>query len=477
MTEPNAEINKVDATPPPRLTHVKVTDLLDSFTHEINFPAAWPFTIIHGPNGVGKTRFLELIEAAMNLRQTQIMATPFSRLDLKFDDGTTFSFAKSTQIVKPDVTDDLEVDKTPETSCSVVLARPDGLPVSFKFGGNLLSKEFARWIHLNTTWQPIEGTPMWRDTTDGETITRTELYDRLRRSFERERQVRAAGRPIRRRRAAAPEEMQRFVRKVAAHLIETQRLLITQDSSPRDPWEARDERSYTRTVTQHSDHLRDQLAETVREHSRLSQQLDRTFPRRIIEEQGSGDVSEAEIRAIYEEQNELRARLARYSLIDAQDEVELPDDRLDQLSIRALRTYLGDSEQKLAVFNQLLQKVELFTEIMNSRLVRKNVSVNVSSGISVKSEPLGLEIPAESLSSGEQHELVLFYDLLFQTKPGSIVMIDEPEISLHVAWQTPFLADISRVALLSDLRFIVATHSPQIIDKWWGRTNELRVEA
>ena len=34
------------------------------------------------------------------------------------------------------------------------------------------------------------------------------------------------------------------------------------------------------------------------------------------------------------------------------------------------------------------------------------------------------------LSSGEQHELVLAYDLLFKVKEKSLVLIDEPELSL-----------------------------------------------
>ena len=88
----------------------------------------------------------------------------------------------------------------------------------------------------------------------------------------------------------------------------------------------------------------------------------------------------------------------------------------------------------------------------------------------------GLSLSPENLSSGEQHELVLLYDLLFNVEPGTLVLIDEPEISLHVGWQQKFLSDVSDIARLTSLRFVVATHSPQIIHKWWERATALGPE-
>ena len=76
----------------------------------------------------------------------------------------------------------------------------------------------------------------------------------------------------------------------------------------------------------------------------------------------------------------------------------------------------------------------------------------------------GTVLSATDLSSGEQHELVLFYELLFKVAPGSLVLIDEPEISLHVVWQEHFLKDVQDVTRLSDIDVIVATHSPDVID-------------
>jgi predicted ATP-binding protein involved in virulence len=77
------------------------------------------------------------------------------------------------------------------------------------------------------------------------------------------------------------------------------------------------------------------------------------------------------------------------------------------------------------------------------------------------------------LSSGEQHELILIYELLFKVKLNSLVLIDEPEISLHVGWQVDFLKDLQRVLRLVNIDILIATHAPSIIHERWDLTIEL----
>lgn len=51
-------------------------------------------------------------------------------------------------------------------------------------------------------------------------------------------------------------------------------------------------------------------------------------------------------------------------------------------------------------------------------------------------------------------------------------MIDEPELSLHVAWQKNFIGDLMKIIDLNKFDVILATHSPQLIGRW----NNLVVE-
>ena len=68
----------------------------------------------------------------------------------------------------------------------------------------------------------------------------------------------------------------------------------------------------------------------------------------------------------------------------------------------------------------------------------------------------------------------MFYNLLFHTEPGSIVIVDEPEISLHVSWQQRIGALFSDICRVRNIQIIVATHSPQIIHDMWDYAVELR---
>lgn len=67
------------------------------------------------------------------------------------------------------------------------------------------------------------------------------------------------------------------------------------------------------------------------------------------------------------------------------------------------------------------------------------------------------------LSSGEQQEVTLQFDQTFGAQRGGILLVDEPEISLHVDWQQRYLDDLEKVASARGFYCIVATHSPTIL--------------
>ena len=70
-----------------------------------------------------------------------------------------------------------------------------------------------------------------------------------------------------------------------------------------------------------------------------------------------------------------------------------------------------------------------------------------------------IPLSLSQLSSGEQHEVVLIYELIFNIKKGSLILIDEPEISLHVVWQQQFLSDLKKIMdINTDFTCIIATH-------------------
>lgn len=126
-------------------------------------------------------------------------------------------------------------------------------------------------------------------------------------------------------------------------------------------------------------------------------------------------------------------------------------------------------------YHPLAESVSIFLDIVNGTFVGKTIQVDAQRGIRAIL-PDGSTLNAEKLSSGETQLLLVLYRLLFNSAPGSLVILDEPEISLHVSWQqklSNLLADISR---LRDLQIVVATHSPHIVHDKWDRTEALRAE-
>ncbi|WP_122755222.1 ATP-binding protein [Pseudomonas viridiflava] len=66
------------------------------------------------------------------------------------------------------------------------------------------------------------------------------------------------------------------------------------------------------------------------------------------------------------------------------------------------------------------------------------------------------------LSSGERQIIIVLSYLYFVAKKGSIFIIDEPELSLHLAWQKEFVSAMLKLAP-ENCQIILASHSPEIV--------------
>lgn len=73
------------------------------------------------------------------------------------------------------------------------------------------------------------------------------------------------------------------------------------------------------------------------------------------------------------------------------------------------------------------------------------------------------EFGIEGLSSGEQQILSKVFILFTDGMKGHVILIDEPESSLHPSWQTRILPVLRRCSETNDCQIIVATQSPQVI--------------
>ena len=206
-----------------------------------------------------------------------------------------------------------------------------------------------------------------------------------------------------------------------------------------------------------------------------SQKLDQTFPKRIIENRSDLISDEANIRQRLRSLGEKRNELVGAGLIGETvgEPISPADDLSDENIRRILSIYVDDTETKISVFDDIYNKVRLFKVILNEHFFFKKIVTDQHSGISAYDIDNGIPLKLSELSSGVQHELVLIYELLFIVNDRAVILIDEPELSLHVGLQRRFVDDLRKIQELRNLQFVIATHSPQIIGEKWNLIEEL----
>lgn len=210
--------------------------------------------------------------------------------------------------------------------------------------------------------------------------------------------------------------------------------------------------------------LMKQITDSSNEYSSVANKLDSSYPKRLLTEtKGLKNVDE------YDKcLDEARPKFDKLRKYDLANITLLETGKYNDKYAEALKIYFEDFSKKYCVFQTLIEKFELFTKIINDHLNFKEIKISREKGIEViDSTKPDKKLELKSLSSGEKQEIVLFYELIFETNSELLLLIDEPEISLHIAWQKKFLNDLFAVVESSKIQVIVATHSPQIISNHW----------
>lgn len=145
------------------------------------------------------------------------------------------------------------------------------------------------------------------------------------------------------------------------------------------------------------------------------------------------------------------------------------------------RKYFLDNRQTLTALNneelvkeELLRRFNLwFSSLYYEKDPTKKSCFKEGNELKIKTSNNNI-LSIDKLSSGEINILTILFEIWFMTKPGAIVLIDEPEISLHIAWQQRLGEIIQEIVEnKKGVQVIMATHSPFIAA---GNT-DLLVEA
>ena len=148
---------------------------------------------------------------------------------------------------------------------------------------------------------------------------------------------------------------------------------------------------------------------------------------------------------------------------------------------------MGLSMEKMFIAVSDLTSFWIVTEVLSSHF-EKEIILDSYGKLRIVNH-LGEKLPTYSLSSGEKQLIFLYWKILSSMKRKNevnenVVIIDEPELSLHLSWQRNFLDNVVDILTSQkkfgeemaggyDVKLLVATHSPSILSNHYDLSYEL----
>ena len=127
-----------------------------------------------------------------------------------------------------------------------------------------------------------------------------------------------------------------------------------------------------------------------------------------------------------------------------------------------LDPYISSLELRLDALSSLQDRLQKLEYYLSKFFRNKKIEITTINGISIKSSN-GVELQLEQLSSGEKQMLYLLCRIMTFSNNSSLIIIDEPEISLNIKWQREFLGAVNSIIGDANIQIIIATHSIEMI--------------
>lgn len=408
------------------LTHLKIRQLFGRFDYDVHLMDGG-VSILTGPNGYGKSTILHILSSISSKKIYELFELEFRMIELFFEDG--YINRRRFRIEK----------KGNEFLI-------DGIHIS--------SKSFRKMLNMENHQMPKY---FWNNKSISlfdDNIEEKYFYNEINDSFfiEHFEEEAAKEKNTEEKLFAAINEISKLCGKT--RIISDQRLLKKINRNGEDGIED--------TISSLPHALKDIIEGVSSEYSVKANSLDSTYPKRLLSSRYG--ISEMQYRRQLTEAQIKFKKLREYKLA----EISLLEGGVyDERFADALKIYFEDFFSKYKVFENLIDQLDLFTSVINNRLRFKYIEISKEKGFVLIDETQGKELELEKLSSGEKQEILLFFDLIFNTDNYEVLLIDEPELSLHISWQQQFMDDLLKVTKMNNLQVIIATHSPQIIGNHW----------
>jgi hypothetical protein len=316
-----------------KIRNISIRGLFGTFDHHIPLFQQEPITIIHGPNGVGKTSILRLIYGSLWPAYSHLRHVPFQDLELNFENDVSL-------LVSPVATSDTEAPRMQEgrrrshrPPLLFRLRRAGEIEHEYTHSGTSQRGRLEHRLDLALPFLRRLGPDEWFDTNTDRMLTLEDVI-----------QVYGVDLPEEFRAPEEPDWLRDIQRTTPVHFIETQRLLYTRPLSRPHSHGLKQQSAVERCSAEFANHIKSTLARSAT----LSQSLERTFPARLISEEGPVPLTEKEIRTKLTDLDKRRSRLVEAGLLDPGLEPALPAKRFDETTQRVLAVYIRDTEHGTA---------------------------------------------------------------------------------------------------------------------------------
>jgi energy-coupling factor transporter ATP-binding protein EcfA2 len=300
-----------------RIKRLLVSNLFNMFDHPIELNLEDHITIIHGPNGFGKTVILRMIDGLFNARYGIFRAVPFNMLIVDFTDGRSLRIEQSEsengdgQTARRVVLYGPESDNEP---FELSMVDRDRLPIPI----GAIEDIVPELVQV--------GPREWIDRTSDKTLTLEDVIHEYGVFFP--------NLPYK-----TPEWLLEIREEIPVHFVQTERLV---SRIPQHRYRTRVERypETTSTVLIYSQDLANSIQKTLAKSVEFSSSLDRSFPSRLMNLIKRGDapeLDEAELRIELNDLEQKRSRLMEAGLLERGEvAVDIPEESLSQEMLKVL---------------------------------------------------------------------------------------------------------------------------------------------
>ena len=423
-----------------QISRLQIKNLYDQYNYDIDFNSEEKeqITILTGPNGYGKTTILRILKSLNPKSLYYFYVIKFSEIIISFDNNTVLNITQNY--------------KTEAESISAIDYKDE------------LEKE-VRFIWNKATGEPL--THFVYNRTNIEKARRT--YKFLRGTYSRRKAFEDLTNREKEEILLDNEEFNEYIAKANGQeqfLMQLEALRSCYIPSNRIYNEAHEENEKL-PIEKVREALKDKMTNARFDYLIHSHRIDSIFIKKVL-----GSVYEDCSLSSY---NELKAdvekkmnTIVQYKLAE---KVEIPEYNEENKAV--LFAYLKGFKEKFSKFSTILEKTNLFHKMLTSKgFAHKSVEISPQHGFIFKSDN-GDIIDGYKLSSGEQNEIIMLYHLIYEVPDQGLLLIDEPENSLHVAWQKTIVDDMKEIADIKHLQIIIATHSPSIVSKGFSMTQDL----